>query len=34
MPNKKLILAALLGWGIAAFFPPGRVVAMFRGKGA
>jgi hypothetical protein len=32
MPNKKVVLFILLGWAIAAVFPPQRVLSMFKPK--
>ena len=32
MKNKHVIIALLVGWGIAFVFPPQKVMAMF-GKG-
>jgi hypothetical protein len=34
MPSKKIVLFILLGWGIAAVFPPQRVLSMVKPKGA
>lgn len=30
MPNKKLILVFLAGWGLALVFPPQRVLGYFK----
>jgi hypothetical protein len=32
MPTKKVVMFLLLGWAIAAVFPPQRVLSMFRPK--
>lgn len=32
MPTKKIIMFMILGWAIAAVFPPQRVLSMFKPK--
>lgn len=32
MLDKKVVVAILAGWIFAAFFPPGRVLALITGK--
>jgi hypothetical protein len=32
MPTKKIVMFIVLGWAIAAVFPPQRVLSMFKPK--
>lgn len=31
--HRHVWIAALIGWGLAAVFPPGKLLAMFKGRG-
>lgn len=32
VPTKKIVMFVLLGWAIAAVFPPQRLLGMFKPK--